>query len=68
VVVAHGYWGDAFSIYLQPRDSYSLFALPHLGTYYEPRALAVGDLNSDGLPDVLVAGAGGLTVVYRNPG
>ena len=31
------------------------------------QALSVADLNGDGLPDVAVAGAGGLIVDYRNP-
>jgi len=67
LVVAHGYWGDGFSFYPQPLSSgYSFFALPHLGSYYEPEALSVADLNNDGLPDVVVAGAGGLSVSYRN--
>jgi hypothetical protein len=68
VVTAHGYWGAGFSIYLQPLSAYSFYNLPPHSGYYEPGGLAIGDLNGDNRPDILVAGADGLLVSYHTTG
>ena len=68
VITAHGYWGAGFSTYLPPLAAYSFYNLPPHSGYYEPDALAVGDLNGDNRPDILVAGADGLLVAYHTSG
>jgi serine protease len=57
VATAHGGWETA-GVYLQTRmgtlDSELLYPLP-FGNTYDPQALAIGDVNGDGLPDMAIA-------------
>jgi hypothetical protein len=70
VLALHGGWS---SLSVFPQDStglllpYQLYNLPAPGAaHYGPRALAVGDLNSDGLPDAAVADSNqGLILLYH---
>jgi len=71
IIVAHDGWA-AFGIYLQ--DGYGMllpecrYPLPS-HAYYRPEGLAVGDINSDGLNDVVLAAANyDLLVVYHRNG
>jgi hypothetical protein len=71
VIVVHG--GGTISLYLQQNDGtlggYSLYELPY-STFHESQGLAIGDINEDTLPDILVAGHNsGLDVLYHvSPG
>ncbi len=72
VAVAHGGWA-AVSVYLQGADGqlepFDLYELPAPGAaHFGPRALAIGDLNSDGLPDIAIADqVNGLVILYHRP-
>jgi len=73
VIVAHGGW-NAVSVHAQHSigvlGSYSLYPLKRYSTtHYKPQALAIGDINNDGLPDLLVANYSfGLDILYHmNP-
>jgi len=68
VVVLHGGWDEA-GIYRQqangtlaPED---LYAIPY-ATHYNPHGLAVGDINGDGAPDIVIADYNNGLVVLRN--
>ncbi len=72
VLVVHGGW-SSLSVYLQLDNgslaAYQSYALPVPGAvHYGPQSLAVGDINGDDLPDVLVADeVNGLIVLYHRP-
>lgn len=69
VVTLHSGWGRA-GVFLQQQDGSlgieSLYPLPNTNSSYNPGDLSVGDVNNDGLPDLLIAGYTGLVVLYRN--
>ncbi len=73
VVVAHGGWGT-LSVYLQSQsgvlEPFDLYGLPVPGAErFGPQAVAVGDINSDGQPDIAVADSvHGLVLLYHSPG
>ena len=70
VVVLHGGWLRA-GVYLQqsngtlaPED---LYPIPY-ATHYNPQGLAIGDINSDGAPDLAIADYNqGLVLLYHTP-
>jgi hypothetical protein len=72
VLLVHGGW-SSLSVYVQLDTGtlapYQSYTLPVPGAvHYGPQALAVGDINGDDLPDVLVADeANGLVVLYHRP-
>ena len=72
VLVVHGGW-SSLSVYLQLDTGtlapYQSYTLPVPGpVHYGPQSLAVGDINGDGLPDILVADeTNGLVVLYHRP-
>ena len=72
VVAAHGGW-NAISVFAQQANgtlgSYSTYPLRVFSaSHFKPQALTIGDINSDGLPDVLVANSNfGLDVFYHLP-
>jgi Zn-dependent metalloprotease len=65
VVTLHNGWLHA-GVFLQTSngtlDTETLYTLPNLYT----RALDIGDVNGDGLPDMVIADNLGLVVLYRN--
>ena len=66
VIVLHGGWESA-GIYQQLTDGTlqdeDLYTVP--GTsYYNPHGVAVGDINSDGLKDIVIADYQGLVILY----
>lgn len=68
VVTAHGGWYRA-GVYLQTASGTlgpeQLFAIPYASSY-NPQGLAVGDINSDGRPDIVLADyLHGLIVLYN---
>jgi hypothetical protein len=68
VILAHGGW-VALGVYLQGRNGSllpeELYPLPY-ATHYNPQGLAVGDINDDGLNDVVIADYNnGLVVLYN---
>jgi hypothetical protein len=72
VVVAHGGW-NAISVYEQQTNgelgSYSIYPLrQNSASHYKPHAIAIGDINQDTMPDILVANYNyGLDVFYHIP-
>ena len=70
VIALHGGW-ERISIYPQESNgslgSYALYPIPY-ATNYNPQGLAIGDINQDNLPDVLIADYNaGLVVLYHEP-
>jgi hypothetical protein len=69
VVVLHEGW-NSVGIYLQNSDgslaNELLFGIPST-QQFNPQAIAVGDINGDGLPDIIVAGDSwiGLIILYH---
>ncbi len=70
VAILHDGWGRA-GVYLQQQGGSlggeSLYTLPNVNSSYDPPDLSIGDVNNDGLPDLLMANYTGLVVLYRNP-
>ncbi|MDX1435767.1 MAG: VCBS repeat-containing protein [Anaerolineales bacterium] len=72
ILALHGGW-SSLTVSLQSEQGtlypYRRYDLPAPGaSHYGPRAMAVGDLNSDGLPDVAVADPEqGLVLLYHHP-
>jgi hypothetical protein len=68
LVVAHGGWQSLGILSRQPDGSFApetLVPLPYAG-HYEPQSLALGDINGDGKPDVVLADpTNGLVVLYN---
>ncbi len=69
VVVTHAQW-EKLSVHLQNStgglDPYSLYPLPYYMNH-PTGAIAVGDINNDGLPDVAFAHYLGPAILYHNP-
>jgi fibronectin type 3 domain-containing protein len=57
IIALNGGW-NALSLYLQDTNGnmmpYSLYQLPYASSY-NPQGLAIGDINSDGYPDIAIA-------------
>jgi hypothetical protein len=69
LVVAHGGW-DYAGVYLQqPDNTFTTEQLYYMGRQYfdASSGLDVGDINRDGLPDIVVGSAGGLVVLRQTP-
>jgi len=71
LVTLHGIWGQA-AIYLQNSRGTLQSSDSHLSMYEfstNPKGIAAGDINSDGLPDIVVAGTRqhGLFVLRQVP-
>gem|GEM_PF-4562432 len=71
VIVAHGGW-LALGVFLQNSNGelldYEKYSLPY-ASHYNPQGLAIGDINSDGARDVVIADSGqGLVVLYSKKG
>ena len=68
VVTLHGGWSEA-GAYLQKLDgtlgTEQLFPIPY-ASHYNPHGLAVGDVNGDGSPDIVLADYNNGLVVLRN--
>ncbi len=68
LVVLHGGW-VSMGVYLQQADGQlapeSLYTIPY-ASHYNPHGLAVGDINSDGSPDVVIADSNNGLVVLSN--
>jgi hypothetical protein len=66
--VAHGGWQSLGILLRQSDGSFApeaLVPLPYAG-HYEPQSLAVGDINGDGKPDIVLADpTNGLVVLYN---
>jgi hypothetical protein len=68
VVTLHGGWDDA-GVYLQQPDGTlgpeQLYPIPY-ASHYNPHGLAVGDVNGEGAPDIVLADYNNGLVVLRN--
>jgi hypothetical protein len=68
VVTLHGGWNRA-GVYPQNSsgslNSEILFTIPY-ASHYNPHGLAVGDINSDGMPDIVIADYNNGLVILRN--
>jgi hypothetical protein len=68
VITLHGGWLDA-GVYLQQLDgtlgTEQLYPIPY-ASHYNPHGLAVGDVNGDGSPDIVLADYNNGLVVLRN--
>ena len=66
VVVLHGGWLNA-GIYSQQNNgtlgTEALYPIPYAS--YQPQDLSIGDVNNDGLSDILIADGQGLVILYR---
>lgn len=59
---------SSVSVLLQdPANPGKFFAAVNYDTGYSPVALAVGDMNQDGKPDLVVSNADGITVLLQSP-
>jgi|GEM_PF-2114998 len=70
VALLHSGWGRAGTFLQQPDGSLgneSLYVLPNTNSSFNPEDLSIGDVNNDGLPDLLISDYTGLVVLYRNP-
>lgn len=68
IVTLHGGWSQAGVYRQQPGGSMGyeeLYPIPY-ASHYEPHGLAVGDISSDGSPDVVLADYNSGLVVLRN--
>lgn len=68
IVTLHGGWNKAGVYRQQPGGSMGyeeLYPIPY-ASHYEPHGLAVGDISSDGSPDVVLADYNNGLVVLRN--
>jgi hypothetical protein len=68
VVTLHGGWSRAGLYRQQPAGGLApedLYAIPY-ASHYEPHGLALGDVNGDGSPDVVLADYNNGLVVLRN--
>lgn len=68
IIVSHGGW-DTLGVYVQSADGTLLpeeyYSIPY-ASHYNPHGLAVGDINSDGLNDAVLADYNhGLVVLYH---
>ncbi len=72
VLALHGGWAN-LTVYLQRENGalapYESYGLPSPGAgHFGPAALAVGDINSDGQPDIAIADEeNGLVILYHRP-
>jgi fibronectin type 3 domain-containing protein len=68
IVTLHGGWNEA-GVYRQLADGTlapeTLYPIPY-ASHYDPHGLAVGDINSDGYPDIVFADYNHGLVVLRN--
>jgi len=69
IVTLHSGWTSA-GVYLQQSNgtlnNESIYSIPNKTSYY-PIDLEVDDVNADGYPDILVADAQGLVILYHSP-
>lgn len=71
IVVVHDGW-NAMGVYLQQADgsigTETLYPIPY-ASWHNPHGLALGDINSDGTPDAVIANYNeGLVVLYNSAG
>ncbi len=68
IIVAHGGW-SSLGIYFQGNDGSLMaeerYSIPY-SSHYSSQALAVGDINGDGLNDVLIVDQNGLVILYQS--
>jgi len=68
IIFLHGGWNKA-GVYLQAADGTlrpeELYSIPY-ASHYNPHGLAVGDINGDGKPDIVIADYNnGLVILYH---
>jgi len=71
LIVAHGGWQSLGTLLGQPDGGFAAETLDPLpyASHYEPQGLAVGDINGDGRPDVVLADPNnGLVILYNAGG